>query len=53
VAAGGQCGLLDVLPDPDFKDNAHDLLVCFAEAGEGGNSTARGARRLAEDLTGY
>jgi glucose/arabinose dehydrogenase len=45
VAAGGQCGLLDVLPDPDFKDNAR-LYWSYAEAGEGGNSTAVARGRL-------
>ena len=48
VAAGGQCGLLDVLPDPAFKDNAL-LYWSYAEAGEGGNSTAVARGRLQGD----
>jgi glucose/arabinose dehydrogenase len=39
VDAGGQCGLLDVVLDPKFADNAW-VYWSFAEAGEGGNSTA-------------
>jgi aldose sugar dehydrogenase len=46
IAAGGQCGLLDVLLDPQFKDNGV-LYLSFAEAGEGGNSTAVARARLA------
>jgi glucose/arabinose dehydrogenase len=45
VAASGQCGLLDVLPDPAFKDNAR-IYWSYAEAGEGGNSTAVARGRL-------
>ena len=48
IAAGGQCGLLDVLPDPQFKDNGV-LYLSYAEAGEGGNSTAVARARLAGD----
>jgi glucose/arabinose dehydrogenase len=52
VDAGGQCGLLDVVLDPKFADNAW-VYWTYAEAGEGGNSTAvaRGklqGNRLAE-----
>jgi len=52
VDAGGQCGLLDVVIDPKFADNAW-VYWSYAEAGEGGNSTAvaRGklqGNRLAE-----
>jgi glucose/arabinose dehydrogenase len=52
VDAGGQCGLLDVVLDPKFADNAW-VYWSYAEAGEGGNSTAvaRGklqGNRLAE-----
>jgi aldose sugar dehydrogenase len=52
VDAGGQCGLLDVVLDPQFADNAL-VYWSYAEAGEGGNSTAvaRGklqGNRLAE-----
>ena len=48
VDAGGQCGLLDVVLDPKFGDNA---LVYWsyaeaAEAGAGGNSTAVARGRL-------
>ena len=39
VDAGGQCGLLDVVLDPKFADNAL-VYWSYAEAGEGGNSTA-------------
>jgi aldose sugar dehydrogenase len=52
VDSGGQCGLLDVVPDPKFADNAW-VYWSYAEAGEGGNGTAvaRGklqGNRLAE-----
>jgi glucose/arabinose dehydrogenase len=39
VDSGGQCGLLDVALDPKFADNAW-VYWSYAEAGEGGNSTA-------------
>jgi glucose/arabinose dehydrogenase len=39
VDAGGQCGLLDVVLDPKFAENAL-VYWSYAEAGEGGNSTA-------------
>jgi glucose/arabinose dehydrogenase len=39
VDAGGQCGLLDVVLDPKFAENSF-VYWSFAEAGEGGNSTA-------------
>ena len=39
VDAGGQCGLLDVVLDPKFVENAL-VYWSYAEAGEGGNSTA-------------
>ncbi|WP_425260824.1 PQQ-dependent sugar dehydrogenase [Rubrivivax sp. RP6-9] len=39
IAAGGQCGLLDVVPDPQFAQNQL-LYWTFAEPGAGGNSTA-------------
>jgi glucose/arabinose dehydrogenase len=39
VDAGGQCGLLDVVLDPKFSDNAW-VYWTYAEAGEGGNGTA-------------
>ena len=39
VDAGGQCGLLDVVLDPKFDDNAF-VYWSYAEAGEGGNGTA-------------
>lgn len=45
VAASGQCGLLDVLPDARFKDNGV-LYLSYAEPGEGGNSTAVARGRL-------
>ncbi|HSI56680.1 MAG TPA: PQQ-dependent sugar dehydrogenase [Ideonella sp.] len=37
VSAGGQCGLLEVLPDPRFADNGW-LYWSYAEGGDGGNS---------------
>jgi glucose/arabinose dehydrogenase len=39
VDAGGQCGLLDVVLDPKFADNSF-VYWSYAEAGDGGNSTA-------------
>ena len=39
VDAGGQCGLLDVVLDPKYGDNGW-IYWSYAEAGEGGNSTA-------------
>jgi aldose sugar dehydrogenase len=48
VAAGGQCGLLDVVPDPQFAQN-QTLFWSFAEpapAGQRGNSTAVARGRL-------
>jgi glucose/arabinose dehydrogenase len=39
VDAGGQCGLLDVVLDPKYADNGW-VYWSYAEAGEGGNSTA-------------
>jgi glucose/arabinose dehydrogenase len=51
VAAGGQCGLLDVVVDPDFGTNGL-VFWTFAEAaghGEGGNSTAVARGRLVGD----
>lgn len=48
VAATGQCGLLDVVLDPQFSDNRR-LFFTFAEPGPGGNSTAVGSARLVDD----
>lgn len=45
ISAGGQCGLLDVVPDPQFASNQR-FFFTFAEPGEGGNSTAVGRARL-------
>jgi glucose/arabinose dehydrogenase len=45
VDAGGQCGLLDIAVDPDFVRNGF-VFWTFAEAGEGGNSTAVARGRL-------
>ncbi len=39
VDAGRQCGLLDVVLDPQFADNGW-VYWSYAEAGSGGNSTA-------------
>lgn len=48
VAAVGQCGLLDVVLDPQFSENRR-LFFTFAEPGPGGNSTAVGSARLVDD----
>jgi aldose sugar dehydrogenase len=48
VAATGQCGLLDVVIDPRFADNGR-VYWTFAEAGEGGNSTAVARGRLVDN----
>ena len=51
VAATGQCGLLDVVLDPQFSENRR-LFFTFAEPGpdgQGGNSTAVGSARLVDD----
>jgi glucose/arabinose dehydrogenase len=48
VSVGGQCGLLDVVADPQFAQNQR-IFFTFAEpaaAGERGNSTAVGRARL-------
>ncbi len=45
VSVGGQCGLLDVALDPAFASNQR-IYFTFAQAGEGGNSTAVGRARL-------
>ena len=53
VAAGGQGGLLDVVPDRGFTGN-RTLYFCFSEpapAGAAGNSTALARARLSEDRT--
>jgi len=47
ISVGGQCGLLDVVPDPAFALNQR-LYFTFAEPGEGGNSTAVGRARLVD-----
>lgn len=49
VAARGQGGLLDVVPDGDFARN-RALYFCFSEPGPGGaNSTALARARLSAD----
>jgi glucose/arabinose dehydrogenase len=51
IAAGGQCGLLDVVADPQFSSNRR-IFFSFAEpapAGASGNSTAVGRARLVDD----
>jgi glucose/arabinose dehydrogenase len=48
IDAGGQCGLLDVAVDPAFAQNQR-IWFTFAEAGEGGNSTALARARLDGD----
>ena len=45
VDAGGQCGLLDVVLDPKFADNAL-VYWTYAEAGDGGNGVAVARGRL-------
>lgn len=51
VAAAGQCGLLEVLPDPAFADNGR-IYWTYAEAGDGGNGLAVARGSLAgEQLT--
>ncbi len=45
IDAGGQCGLLDVVPDPKFADNAR-IYFSFAEAGDAGNGTVVARARL-------
>ena len=45
VSVGGQCGLLDLVLDPAFASNQR-FYFTFAEAGDGGNSTAVGRARL-------
>ncbi len=54
ISAGGQCGLLDVVADPQFAQNRR-IFFTFAEpAGEGasGNSTAVASARLVGDGLG-
>ncbi len=41
----GQGGLLDVITDRDFARN-RTIYFCYAEPGEGGNSTALASARL-------
>src|SRR5207253_2948156 len=48
VVAQGQGGLLDVVLDSGFARN-RELFFCFAEPGEGGNSTALARAKLAAD----
>ncbi|MEP7283928.1 MAG: PQQ-dependent sugar dehydrogenase [Rubrivivax sp.] len=48
IDAGGQCGLLDVVPDPQFAQNRW-IYWSYAEAGDGGNSTAVARGRLDAD----
>jgi aldose sugar dehydrogenase len=50
VAASGQGGLLDLLLDSDFANN-RTLYLCYAEPGNGGNSTALARATLSEDRT--
>jgi glucose/arabinose dehydrogenase len=50
VDARGQGGLLDVALDPAFAENRL-VYLSFAEAGEGGNSTAVARGKLSEDRT--
>lgn len=45
VDAVGQCGLLDVVVDPNFNDS-HLIFWTYAEPGEGGNGVAVARGRL-------
>jgi glucose/arabinose dehydrogenase len=51
VAARGQGGLLDVVPDSGFAGN-RTVYFCFSEPGAGGNSTALARARLAANDSG-
>lgn len=48
IAATGQGGLLDVIIDPDFKENKF-IYFSFSEPGPGGYSTAVARANLLED----
>lgn len=48
VAASGQCGLLDVLLDPQFARNGW-VYWSYAEPGEGGNGVAVARGRLVDE----
>ena len=48
LSVGGQCGLLDLVLDPQFSANQR-FFFTFAEPGDGGNSTAVGSARLVAD----
>ena len=48
VAAGGQCGLLDVVVDPAFATHRR-IYWSFAEARDGGNATAVARARLVDE----
>lgn len=48
LSVGSQCGLLDVVLDPQFSNNQR-FFFTFAEPGEGGNGTAVGSARLVAD----
>ncbi|MBC8130668.1 MAG: PQQ-dependent sugar dehydrogenase [Rhizobiaceae bacterium] len=51
IDAGGQGGLLDIALDPTFAENRF-VYITYSQAGEGGNSTAAGRGRLADDNSG-
>jgi len=48
IAAGGQCGLLDVVLDPRHAENQR-LFFTYAEPGAGGNGIAVASARLVGD----
>jgi glucose/arabinose dehydrogenase len=48
ISTTSQCGLLDVVLDPQFASNQR-FFFTFAEPGGGGNSTAVGRARLVND----
>lgn len=48
IDVGGQGGLLDLITDSGFAKN-RTLYFCYAEPGDGGNSTALASARLSDD----
>jgi glucose/arabinose dehydrogenase len=50
VVTGSQAGLFDVVLDSGFESN-RTLYFCYAEPGQGGNSTALAKAKLAPDFS--
>lgn len=50
IDARGQGGLLDVIADSAFASN-RTIYFCYAEPGDGGNSTALASARLSDDAS--